>query len=179
VDGLICVCAGAGGHGGLLNPIPFIAEIREKFDGIILLSGTLSSGQDIAAALQMGADLAYMGTRFINTNEAIATEEYKNMIIDSGTSDIVYTAAVSGVNGNYLRQSLESVGITQELWASKAKMDFSKFGSEAKAWKSIWSAGQGVATVKDKLPTADLISRMKMEFKTALESQARLLGKWF
>lgn len=179
VDGIICVAAGAGGHGGLLNPIPFISEVRSMFDGIVLLAGALSSGKDVATALQMGADLAYMGTRFINTEEAVASDEYKNMIIEGGTADIVYTAAVSGVNGNYLRQSLESAGITQELWASKSKMDFSKLtNNEAKAWKNIWSAGQGVATIKDKLPTEDLIARLKTEFKAALESQAKLIDRW-
>jgi len=180
VDGVICVAAGAGGHGGLLNPMPFIAEVREMFDGLILLAGAISTGRDVAAAMQMGADLAYMGTRFINTKEAIATEEYQNMIIQGGTSDIVYTAAISGVNGNYLRQSLEAAGITEELWASKAKMDFSKTtDSEAKAWKNIWSAGQGVATIKDNLPASELIDRLKREFKEALESQSKLIDRWF
>lgn len=180
VDGVICVAAGAGGHGGLLNPIPFVSEVREMFDGVVLLGGAISSGKDIATAMQMGADLAYMGTRFINTTEAVAPEAYKNMIIEGGTADIVYTAAVSGVNGNYLRQSLEAVGITQELWASKSKMDFSKLtNNDAKAWKNIWSAGQGVATIKDTLPVADLVDRLSDEFKMALDSQAQLRQRWF
>ncbi|NJL12369.1 MAG: nitronate monooxygenase [Microscillaceae bacterium] len=180
VDGIICVAAGAGGHGGLLNPMPFISEVREMFDGIVILAGAMSSGKDVATALQMGADLAYMGTRFINTNEAMASEAYKNMIIEGGTQDIVYTAAVSGVNGNYLRQSLEAAGITQELWESKSKMDFSKANDqEAKAWKNIWSAGQGVATIKDNLPASELIARLQKELKDALESQAKLIDRWF
>lgn len=128
----------------------------------------------------MGADLAYLGTRFINTDEAIASEDYQNMIIESGTSDIVYTAAISGVNSNYLRQSLEAVGITKELWGAKAKMDFGKLeaGKEAKAWKNIWGAGQGVATIHDKLPTKKLIERLTKEFKEALQQQAKLLSKY-
>ncbi len=179
-DGIICVAAGAGGHGGLLNPIPFISEVRAMFDGIILAAGAISTGQDIASAMQMGADLAYMGTRFINTKEAIATEDYQNMIIQGGTSDIVYTAAVSGVHGNYLKHSLEAAGITEEMWNSKSKMDFSKTAdTEAKAWKNIWSAGQGVATIKDNLPASELIDRLKKEFKDALESQAKLIDRWF
>ncbi len=180
VDGIICVATGAGGHGGLLNPMPFITEVREMFDGIVLLAGAMSSGKDVATAMQMGADLAYMGTRFINTKEAVASDDYKNMIIEGGTADIVYTAAVSGVNGNYLRQSLEAAGITKELWASKSKMDFSKAtDNEAKAWKTIWSAGQGVATIHDNLPVSELIDRLKMEFKGALENQAKLMDRWF
>lgn len=180
VDGLICVCAGAGGHAGTLNPIPFITEIRSMFDGVVLLSGAMSNGRDIATALQMGADVAYMGTRFINTDEAVASEGYKDMIINSGTSDIVYTAAISGVNGNYLKQSLEIAGITKEIWETKAKIDFGKLeaGSDAKAWKDVWGAGQGVATIHDKIPVADLIGRMKKEFKAALEEQAALLNRY-
>ncbi|MEO1652158.1 MAG: nitronate monooxygenase, partial [Bacteroidota bacterium] len=180
VDGIICVAAGAGGHGGVLNPMPFISEVREMFDGIVIVAGAISSGQDLATAMQMGADLAYMGTRFINTKEAVASEAYKKMIIEGGTQDIVYTAAVSGVNGNYLRQSLEAAGITKEVWASQSKMDFSKANDkEAKAWKNIWSAGQGVATIKDSLPASELIEHLKKEFKEALESQAKLLDRWF
>ena len=176
VDGLILVCAGAGGHAGTLNPIPFVSEIREIFDGIILLSGTLSTGNDIATAMQMGADLAYMGTRFINTNEAVAKEEYKQMIIDSGTRDIVYTASVSGIPANYLIQSLESVGITKELWEQKAKVDFGKeLNAEIKAWKNLWSAGQGVATIKDSLSVSELISNMQTEYIEALKRQSQLI----
>ena len=144
VDGLVLVAAGAGGHAGTLNPMPFIAEVRKRFDGIILLGGGISTGRDIASALQMGADLAYMGTRFINTNEAVATPEYQQMIIESGTRDIVYTAAISGIQGNYLSKSLEAAGISEEMWASKAKVELGeKLDAGAKAWKDIWSAGQG------------------------------------
>ena len=180
VDGLILVCTGAGGHGGVLNPIPFVAEVREMFDGLILLAGGLSTGKDIATALQMGADLAYMGTRFINTTEAIAAEEYKQMIIDSGTKDIVYTASISGVNGNYLWQSLERAGISKEMLDSKVKIDFSekKMSVGAKAWKNLWSAGQGVASINDTLPVKELTDRLYAEFKAALEAQVRLLDKY-
>lgn len=182
VDGLILVAAGAGGHAGTLNPMPFIQEIRSFFDKTILLSGCMSNGQDVASALQMGADLAYLGTRFINTKESTASEGYRNMIMESGASDIVHTAAVSGVAANFLRPSLEAMGITQEMWDKKAKMDFGKeldaAQAEAKAWKTLWSAGQGVATIKDDLPVGELISRMRSEFISALEQQQKTLHFW-
>lgn len=179
VDGLICVAAGAGGHAGTLNPMPFIAEMRSFFDGIILLSGCISNGQDIASALQMGADLAYLGTRFINTDESRAGYEYKNMIMDTSTSDIVYTAAISGVPANFLKPSLEAMGITKEMWGIKKKIDFgaelNAAEAEAKAWKTVWSAGQGVATIQDNLPAKTLIDRMTTEFTEAVTRQSTLL----
>ncbi len=179
VDGLICVAAGAGGHAGTLHPMPFVQEVRSMFDGTILLSGCLSNGRDIASAMQIGADLAYMGTRFINVDESRADEGYRNMIIESGTQDIVYTAAVSGVNANFLRPSLEAMGITREMWDLKGKIDFGKeldaAQAEAKAWKTIWSAGQGVATVTDSIPVAELVSRLKGEFVEAIKEQQLML----
>jgi len=179
VDGLILVTAGAGGHAGTRNPMPFIAEIREMWDGLILLGGNISSGRDIASALQMGADLAYMGTRFINTTEALADEGYKQMIIDAGTKDIVYTAAVSGVPANFLRQSLEKAGFTEELLSTSNKIDFgSNLNAEAKAWKTIWSAGQGAATIKDILPAAELIARLQREFSEAIRDQSGYLERY-
>lgn len=179
VDGLILVTAGAGGHAGTANPIPFIAEIREIWDGLILLGGSLSTGRDVASALQMGADLAYMGTRFINTDEAVATDAYKQMIIDAGTNDIVYTAAISGVYANFLKQSLINGGIPPEFWSKSTKIDFGKeLDMEAKAWKTIWSAGQGAATIKDTLPAADLIARLRKEFKEAIQQQYKYLERY-
>jgi nitronate monooxygenase len=180
VDGLILVSAGAGGHAGLLNPIPFVSEVRSFFDKTILLSGCLSNGRDVATALQMGADLAYMGTRFINTTESKADQAYKQMIIDSGTKDIVYTAAISGVHANFMRHSLEAAGIPEERWGQAKKIDFGEeldaAQAEARAWKTIWSAGQGVSTIDDILPVADLVGRMKTEFREAIEEQqARLV----
>ena len=177
VDGLILVCAGAGGHAGTLNPIPFVSEIRRMFDGVILLAGSLSTGRDIATALQMGADLAYMGTRFIGTTEAVADEGYKDMLIQSGTRDIVYTASVSGIPANWMVASLEAAGITKEMWDQKAKADFGA-ETEAKAWKNLWSAGHGVANIHDKLPAAELVARLKTEFHAAIAEQAALLNKF-
>ena len=176
VDGLILVAAGAGGHAGTINPMPLVGEIREFFDKTILLSGCISTGRDIASAMQMGADLAYMGTRFINTKESMADEGYRQMIIDSGASDIVYTAAVSGVSANFLRPSLEAMGITEELWKNSAKVDFGKeLDTEAKAWKTIWSAGQGVTKIKDNPSVTELIARLKEEFRSSIEEQSNLL----
>ena len=178
VDGLVLVAAGAGGHGGTLNPMPFVHEIRDMYDGLILLAGCISNGRDIASTMQMGADLAYMGTRFINTHEARAPEDYKKMIVDSGTKDIVYTAAISGIKGNYMKASLESAGIPEEMWSSEAKIELGKkLDSEAKAWVDTWSAGQGVASIKDSLATADLVARLKEEYRAALSEQSERLSK--
>ena len=182
VDGIICVAAGAGGHAGTLNPMPFIAEIKSFFDGYVILSGAMSRGRDVASAMQMGADFAYMGTRFINTTESSAEDDYKQMIIDSGMMDVVYTAAVSGVDANFLRPSLESMGITKEMWEQKAKVDFGKeldaAQAEAKAWKTVWSAGQGVTTIADTQPTAELVGQLKGEFMDAVGEQAKLLNRF-
>ena len=182
VDGLILVSAGAGGHAGTLNPMPFIAEIKKFFDKTILLSGCISNGQDIASALQMGADIAYMGTRFINTKESKAPEDYRKMIIESEANDIVYTAAISGVSANFLRPSLEAMGITEEMLKRTKKIDFGKelsaMEKEAKAWSTIWSAGQGVTNISDNPSVKDLIGLMKREFKVAIEAQQTLLEKY-
>ncbi len=182
VDGLICVAAGAGGHAGTLNPMPFLAEMRSFFDGTLLLSGCMSTGRDVAAAIQMGADLAYLGTRFINTTESRADDSYRQMIIDSRTADIVYTAAVSGVPANFLRASLEAVGITREMWAGKAKINFGKeldaSEAETKAWKTLWSAGQGVTTISDVCSVSELVERLRAEIRAAAEEQNEILARY-
>ena len=179
VDGLILVAAGAGGHAGTLHPIPLINQIRSFFDKTILLSGCLSSGKDIASAMQMGADFAFMGTRFINVNESNASEDYKQMIINSSAEDIVYTAAVSGVHGSFLRPSLEAMGITEEQWSKSKKVDFGSeldaAKAEAQAWKTIWSAGQGVSSVNDVQTCESLINQLKSEFKKAIKDQTEFL----
>ena len=183
VDGLILVAAGAGGHAGALSPIALINEIKSFFKKTILLSGCISTGQDIASALQMGADLAYMGTRFINVKESMADSKYQEMIINSKAEDIVYTAAVSGVNANFLRSSLESMGITEELWSKTKKIDFGSeldaAKAEAQAWKTIWSAGQGVTSIDDVKSTAELVDQLKNQFKSALENQYENYKKYF
>ena len=182
VDGLILVAGGAGGHAGVVNPIALVNEIRSFWDKTILLSGCMSTGQDIASALQMGADLAYMGTRFINTTEANADDEYQQMIIDSHMDDIVYTAAVSGVHGSFLKQSLLNAGFSEEMLTLKKKIDFGKEldpeQAEKKAWKTIWSAGQGVTNIEDVLPVKKLVWRMKTEFARALDRHNRACSKY-
>ncbi len=176
VDGLILVAAGAGGHAGTLNPMSLVAEIKKFYNKTILLSGCISTGRDIASAMQMGADLAYMGTRFINTEESKAPEEYRKMIIEAGASDVVYTAAISGVHANFLGASLKAAGITEEDLKKDTKIDFGKeLDTEAKAWKTIWSAGQGVATIHNTETVAALVNTLKTEFKEAIEAQQALL----
>ncbi len=182
VDGLILVAAGAGGHAGTLHPLALINEIKSFFNKTILLSGCISTGNDIASALQMGADLAYMGTRFINVEESMADAAYKEMIINSKAEDIIYTAAVSGVNASFLRPSLEAMGITEAQWKQTKKIDFGHeldaAQAEAKAWKTIWSAGQGVTSIHDIKPIAELIAQLKNEFISALQKQQTYLDKY-
>lgn len=176
VDGLILVAAGAGGHAGTTNPMTLVAEIKKFFHKTIILSGCISTGRDIASALQMGADLAYMGTRFINTEESNAPEDYRKMIIEADANDVVYTAAVSGVHANFLGASLEAAGLTEDDLKKDTKIDFGKeLDTEAKAWKTIWSAGQGSAMIDETLPVSKLIERLKSEFKSAIEEQTKVL----
>ena len=179
VDGLILVAAGAGGHAGTINPMPLVSEIKKFFEKTILLAGCISTGRDIATAMQMGADLAYMGTRFINTEESKAPKAYRDMIIDCDANDIVYTAAVSGVSANFLAPSLNAMGITKDMLARKEKVDFGEeltaTKDEAKAWATIWSAGQGVTTISNSPSVSDLVDDLKMEFKMAIEEQNKLL----
>ena len=176
VDGLILVSAGAGGHAGTINPMSLVAEIKSFYPKTIILSGCISNGRDVASAMQMGADLAYMGTRFINTTESRAPEEYREMIVEAGASDVTYTAAISGVHANFLTASLKAAGISEEDLKKNHKIDFGKeLDTEAKAWKTIWSAGQGVTTIKDVQPVEALVDQLKTEFKAAIEEQASLL----
>ncbi len=168
VDGIIAVTAGAGGHAGTLSPFALVNEIRKEFDGAIILSGAMSNGGDVLAAQAMGADLAYIGTRFIATEEANAVSEYKEMIVNSAAADIVYSAAFTGIHGSYLRGSIERVGIDPDTLTDvdATEMDFSKRDtSEAKAWKDIWSAGQGVGTIDEILPARSLVLRLEDEYR--------------
>ncbi len=170
VDGIIAVCAGAGGHAGLLSPFALIKEIRREFDGVLILSGCMASGADIVAAQVMGADLAYMGTRFIASEEAHAIAEYKQMIVDSKAADIVYSSYFSGVYGNYLKGSVSNAGYDPEDLpeGDLSSMDFGKRDeNEAKAWRDIWSAGQGSGSVDEVLPAAELVLRLQEEYIAA------------
>jgi nitronate monooxygenase len=168
VDGIIAVCAGAGGHAGTTSPFALVKEIREEFDGTVLLSGSMSRGNDALAAQAMGADLAYIGTRFIATEEANAPAGYKEMIVASTSADIVYTSLFTGVHGSYLRGSIENAGLEPDDLpeADKDAMNFGSGGdSEAKAWRDIWGAGQGVGSVHDIPAVRDLVLRMENEYQ--------------
>ncbi|OCS91345.1 NAD(P)H-dependent flavin oxidoreductase [Caryophanon latum] len=167
VDGLILVCAGAGGHGGQLNPFAFVSEVREFFDGIICLSGAISTGAHVAAAKLIGADYAYVGTRFMTAAESNSPEPLKDMLIESDIEDIVYTDAFSGVHANYLVPSIVANGLDPKNLQSKGKLDFSVM-TDAKAWKDIWSAGQGVGSVKHKQTIAQIAQQLEREYKEAL-----------
>ncbi|MFP5296278.1 MAG: NAD(P)H-dependent flavin oxidoreductase [Alphaproteobacteria bacterium] len=165
VDGLILVANGAGGHAGVVNPFALVEEVRGFFDGTIILSGCLSTGRDVAAALMMGADFAYMGTRFIATTESQAQPHYKEMIVEAGSMDITYTPAVSGIPANFLTPSLVENGIDPKS-LPEHKLDM---GEEAKAWKTVWSAGQGAGAVHDILPVRDLAARLQDEYSQACD----------
>ena len=170
VDGLICVAAGAGGHAGMLSPFALIKEIRSFFDGPIALSGAISYGGAVLAAQAMGADFAYVGTRFIATEEANADPAYKQMIVDSAAKDVVYTNLFTGVHGNYLSKSVVKAGLDPADLpvADKSKMNFGSGGNtKAKAWKDIWGAGQGVGNIGNAGPVAEVIDEMKAEYKAA------------
>jgi nitronate monooxygenase len=167
VDGLIAVCAGAGGHAGLLNPFAFVGEIREFFDKIVILSGAINNGAQIAAAEMLGADFAYLGTRFIATRESLAPEGHKEMILAATAKDIVYTSAVSGVHANFLRASIIAAGADPDNLQSSVKLHVSAEG-EAKAWKDVWSAGQGVGNIHDIPSVAELCGRLIAEYREAV-----------
>ena len=171
VDGIIAVAAGAGGHGGTLSPFALLREIRSVFDGTIVLGGAISDGAQIAAARLMGADLAYLGTRFIATKESMAPDGFKQMIVGAKASDIVYTSAISGVNANFLRPSIVAAGLDPDNLPPHAQMDMN---NEAKAWKTVWSAGQGVGSIADVPATAELCARLIGEFEAAKAAAASL-----
>ncbi|WP_199925260.1 NAD(P)H-dependent flavin oxidoreductase [Neorhizobium sp. SOG26] len=174
-DGLIAVAAGAGGHAGTLSPFALIQEIRQWFDGPLLLAGAIATGGGILAAQAMGADMAYIGTPFIATREARAVDGYKQMIVDSNAADIVYSNYFTGVHGNYLKGSVTAMGLDPDALpvADPTKMDFDQAVTGPKAWKEIWGAGQGVGALKEVVSTAELVDRLEAEYQAA---RSRLLG---
>ena len=172
VDGLILVCAGAGGHAGTLNPFALVSEVRRFFDGPLILSGAITKGAHVLAAQAMGADLAYMGTRFIATHEANAPRAYKQMIVESSAKDVVYTNLFTGVLGNYLRGSIEASGLDPDNLpsAGKSTMKFGSGGSnKSKAWRDIWGAGQGVGNIEHVASARDVIEQLEREYHEALQ----------
>jgi nitronate monooxygenase len=175
-DGLIPVAAGAGGHAGALSPFALMQEIREWFDGLVALSGSIAHGASILAAQAMRADFAYVGSAFIATKEANAAEAYKNAIVESSAEGIVYTNLFTGVHGNYLRSSIEAAGLDPDNLpqSDPSKMNFGSGGNtKAKAWKDIWGSGQGIGVVKQVGTVEDLVARLEREYH---EAKARLLG---
>lgn len=175
VDGLILVCAGAGGHAGTLSPFALLPEVRRFYDGTVILSGSIAGGAAIAAALSLGADLAYLGTRFIASAEANAPAAYKQMIEASSAADIVYTSLFTGVHGNYLKDSIVAAGLDPAALpeGDKRAMDFGSGSAKAKAWRDIWGAGQGVGQIDATLPVAQIVDRLEAEYRAA---RARLAG---
>ncbi|HQR22825.1 MAG TPA: nitronate monooxygenase family protein, partial [Burkholderiaceae bacterium] len=169
VDGLILVCAGAGGHAGRLSPFALVPEVRQFYDGCVILSGSIASGGAILAAQALGADLAYIGTRFIASEEANAPAEYKQMIVASRAEDIVYTNLFTGVHGNYLKGSIVAAGMDPDNLpeSDKSKMDFGSGSAKAKAWRDIWGAGQGVGQVSAAPPTGEIVDQFEREYRAA------------
>lgn len=181
VDGVIAVCAGAGGHAGALSPFALVRELRAEYNGTILLSGAISDGAGILGALAMGADMAYVGSRFIATEEAGAKPEYKQMVLDSSAADVVYTPIFTGVHANYLRGSILNIGLDPDNlgWREKDTMTFAEGSPRPKAWRDAWGCGQGIGTAKDSPRVRDLIMRMRQQFAEAqagLAAQASAFG---
>lgn len=175
IDGLVLVCNGAGGHGGMLHPMAFVHEVKQFFDGLIILSGAISHGQDILAAEVMGADLAYMGTRFIATEESMASDAYKKMLLEAEAKDIIYTDKLSGVHANFILQSILNAGIDPQNLQKPEQLEIvHKADDEAKAWKDIWSAGHGVGGIHEILPVAELVKKLREEYE---ETADRVIDK--
>jgi nitronate monooxygenase len=179
-DGLIAVCAGAGGHAGTLSPLALISEIREFFDGPLALSGAISTGRHVLAAQAMGADFAYIGSAFIPTHEARAPENYKDMIVASDAKDIVYSSLFTGVLGNYLKPSVAAAGLDPNNLpeGDKATMNFksNEGGSKAKAWRDVWGSGQGIGAVKMRMGAADYIAQLRHEYAEARAELVKASG---
>ena len=170
VDGLILACAGAGGHAGALSPFALLREVKEWFEGTVILSGSIGDGHAVASAIALGADFAYLGTRFIATQEANADSEYKKMLEESAAADIVYSSLFTGVLGNYLKPSIKNAGLDPDNLpdADKSAMNFGSGGNtDSKAWKDIWGSGQGIGGIKDSPSVAELVGRIKSEYEQA------------
>lgn len=182
VDGLIAVAAGAGGHAGTWSPFALIAEIRQFFDKTLLLAGCLNQGHEVLAAQLLGADLAYLGTRLIATQENAASAAYKQMILDAKAADIIHTPAVSGVPASFMRQSLELAGYDLKQLQNKGEVNYGEklkpMDEEAKAWKTVWSAGQGVGNIRDLPSVEQLIARLDSEYRAALTQSLQLQQRW-
>lgn len=171
VDGLILVCAGAGGHTGQVSPFAFIEAVRRFWDGYVVLAGAISRGRAIRAVQTLGADLAYMGTRFIATQESLASHDYRQMLVEANVEDIVLSAAITGIPANFLKPSLRRAGYDPEQMAHGATVNFDNPHGEAKAWRDIWSAGQGVGSVQQVQTVAELVAELQAEYGEAVRQE--------
>lgn len=169
VDGLVLVAAGAGGHTGQQSGFAFVQEVRQHFGGIVVLGGGISTGRAVRAAEVLGADYAYLGTRFIASKESMAEEDYKNMVVEATGSDIVCSDALTGVKANWLRASLERAGYDPNNMPSAGDIDIIKSSGDTKRWRDVWAAGQGAGSVNDILPIADIVERLEREYREACE----------
>ena len=176
VDGLALVSAGAGGHTGQLSPFAFVDEVKTFFDGEIILSGAISTGRAIRAAEMLGADYVYMGTRFIPTHESLAHDDYKQMVLDSSGSDIITSDAITGVKANWLRGSLINAGYDPDHMPAAAEINFLKAASDAKRWRDIWAAGQGVGAIGQQQSIAEAVNQLEAEYRTACNTPSRFTG---
>lgn len=167
VDGLILVAAGAGGHAGTLSPFALVAEVRRIFDGPLILSGAITTGGQILAAQAMGADLAYLGTRFIASAEANAAEGYKRMIVEAKAEDVLYTPFFTGIPGNYLKPSITASGLDPDALPVVDKTSANFGTTRVKPWKDVWGAGQGVGSITDTPPAAEIVARLRAEYAAA------------
>lgn len=167
VDGIILVCAGAGGHAGAVNPFALLPQVRERFSGLIILAGAISDGRSILAAQTLGADLVYMGSRFLATRESLASEDYKAMVVAAETKDVVYTPSISGLPASFLRQSIESVGLDPAHLPPPKGLHRPDLPEGVRAWRDVWSAGQGAGLIRDTPSVAELVDRLTAEYGAA------------
>lgn len=176
-DGLILVASGAGGHAGPINSFAFVDRVRKFWDGYLVLAGGISTGDGLLAAQALGADLAYMGTKFIPAKESMASDEYKQMLIEVTEDDVILTDAFSGINANMLAPSIQKAGLDPEKLKRKEKVDFSQMNSDSKAWRDIWSAGHGVGTIENVEPAADIVTQLRDEYVAACK-RMNVTNEW-
>lgn len=178
VDGLILVCSGAGGHTGNYSPMAFVEEVRKFWKGLLIVGGAISTARSAQAALSLGADFAYMGTRFISCPESLVTDENRDMLVDADLSDVVVTAAVSGVKATWLRKSLEKAGFDLDQLDVKNKIDFSNIQGDSKAWKDTWGAGQGVGSTHSVQTVEQVVQELKSDWQSIYQEQTKALEFW-
>ncbi len=167
VDGLACICAGAGGHTGYLSPFAFVSAVRERFDGLVTVGGGISDGSGVAGAVAGGADLVYMGTRFLATTESLAPDAYKRMVVDSGPDDLVVSSGVTGSPASWLRPSLVSRGLDPDTLTYEGGLSYNAADAEEKRWRDLWAAGQGLQTIRSVSPVAEVVDQLEREFDAA------------